>query len=184
MAICEFSVDALYLTCVHCQKQFKHVATLVEHLKTHGLKRYSCSLCSAFKHAVPHYVKNHLRLVHNVSQTKVMPFDGLKTNPDKDYFAVMPKNALPKGIRVKGKSKDTFAPSEIDDIPRISMLRNVIRCSVCDFTTKVRMNLVKHLRLHLRSSSAEGKIKEVPFITAVNPVEISVDSTNYEKMTS
>ena len=28
VAICEFSVDALYLTCVHCQKQFKHVATL------------------------------------------------------------------------------------------------------------------------------------------------------------
>ena len=98
----------------------------------------------------------------------------------------MPKNALPKGIRISrfGRTKDTFAPSEIDDIPRKSMLRNVIRCSVCDFTTKVRMNLVKHLRLHLRSSSAEGKIKEVPFITAVNPVEISVDNTNYEKMTS
>ena len=157
----------------------------VEHLKTHGLKRYSCSLCSAFKHAVPHYVKNHLRLVHNVSQTKVMPFDGLKTNPDKDFFAVMPKNALPKGIKVSrfGRSKDTFSPSEIDDIPRISMLRNVIRCSVCDFTTKVRMNLIKHLRLHLRSSSTEGgKIKEVPFITAVNPVEIPDDKTNYERM--
>ena len=61
LAICEFSVDALYLTCFHCKKQIKHVATLVEHLKTHGLKRYSCSLCSSFKHAVPLYMKNHLR---------------------------------------------------------------------------------------------------------------------------
>ena len=97
VAICEFTCDALYLICFHCQKQFKHVATLVEHLKTHGLKRYSCSLCSTFKNAVPQYVKNHLRTVHNVAQTKIMPFDGLKTNPDKDYFVVMPKNALPAG---------------------------------------------------------------------------------------
>ena len=108
----------------------------------------------------------------------------------------MPKNALPKGIRISrfGRTKDTFAPSEIDDIPRKSMLRNVIRCSVCDFTTKVRMNLVKHLRLHLRASMTSscsssisgsgggGKIKEVPFITAVNPVEIQVDKTSYDKM--
>ena len=86
MAICEFSVDALYLSCFHCQKQSKHVATLVDHLKTHGLKRYSCSLCSSFKHAAPLYVKNHLRIVHNVAQTKIVPVDVFKTHPDKDYF--------------------------------------------------------------------------------------------------
>ena len=53
--------------------------------------------------------------MHNVSQTKIMPSEWLKTNPDRDYFVVMPKNALPKGIRVasSGKTKDTFAPSEI-----------------------------------------------------------------------
>ena len=166
MAICEFSVDALYLSCFHCQKQSKHVATLVDHLKTHGRKRYSCSLCSTFKHAAPLYVKNHLRIGHNVTQTKIVPVDVFKSHPDKDYFIVMPKNALPKGIRTStsSKAKDTFAPEEIADIPKISMFRHLIRCSVCDFVTKVRLNLVKHLRLHLR-------LDNVPFITPVNPVE-------------
>ena len=166
MAICEFSVDALYLSCFHCQKQSKHVATLVDHLKTHGRKRYSCSLCSTFKHAAPLYVKNHLRIVHNVAQTKIVPVDVFKTHPDKDYFIVMPKNALPKGIRTStsSKAKDTFAPEEIEDIPKISMFRHLVRCSVCDFVTKVRLNLVKHLRLHLR-------LDNVPFITPVNPVD-------------
>ena len=87
------------------------------------------------------------------------------------------------GIRVTSKKnsrkKDTFAPSEIEKIPRISMFRSVVRCSVCDFVTKVRLNLVKHLRLHLRTDEA----KEVPFITPVNPVDNS-DVTNYERMTS
>ena len=36
VAICDFSTDALYLVCYHCQKQSKHVATLVDHLKSHG----------------------------------------------------------------------------------------------------------------------------------------------------
>ena len=140
-----------------------------------GRKRYSCSLCSAYKNAVPIGVKNHLRFSHNVTQTKIVAVDCLKTNPDKDYFIVTPKNALPKGIRTSGKSKDTFAPSEIEDIPKISMFRHFIRCSVCDFVTKVRLNLVKHLKLH-------HKIDNVPFITPVNPATTTSDA--FARMTS
>lgn len=176
VAICEYSVDALYLICYHCQKQSKHVATLVDHMKTHGRKRYSCSLCSSFKNAVPLYVRNHLRLSHNVQQSKIVPVDCMKTNPDKDYFIVIPKNALPKGIRSGSSGKatiDTFSPSEIALIPKISMFRNLIRCSVCDFVTKVRLNLVKHLKLHLRLQDEQ---KPVPFITPVNPVESKSES--------
>ena len=40
VAICEFSVNQMYLACRHCDKQFKHVPTLLEHLKTHGVRRY------------------------------------------------------------------------------------------------------------------------------------------------
>ena len=34
VAICDFT--DLHLICYHCQKQSKHVATLVDHLKSHG----------------------------------------------------------------------------------------------------------------------------------------------------
>ena len=41
VAICELSVNQMYLACFHCDKQFKHVPTLLEHLKTHGVRRYT-----------------------------------------------------------------------------------------------------------------------------------------------
>ena len=128
---------------------------------------------------MPNYVKNHLRLVHNVTQTKIVPVNPMRTHPDYDYFIVMPKNALPKGIRIStagGKVKDTFSPTEMDDIPKTSMFRHLIRCSVCDFVTKVRLNLIKHLRLHLRKD-------HVPFITPVNPVETKSESA-FSRMSS
>ena len=42
------------------------------------------------------------------------------------------------------------------------MFRSLIRCSVCDFVTKVRQNLVKHLKLHLRKERAAP-------VTPINP---------------
>lgn len=43
------------LACFHCKRQFKHVTTLLDHLKAHGPRRYSCGLCSKFKvrHVMP-----------------------------------------------------------------------------------------------------------------------------------
>jgi hypothetical protein len=43
--VCELSVENLYYTCFHCAKQFKHVPTLLEHLRSHALKRFFCGLC-------------------------------------------------------------------------------------------------------------------------------------------
>ncbi len=43
--MCELSVENLYYTCFHCAKQFKHVPTLLEHLRSHALKRFFCGLC-------------------------------------------------------------------------------------------------------------------------------------------
>jgi hypothetical protein len=40
ISICEFSANAVYLDCYHCKKPFKHVNTLIDHLKNHGLKRF------------------------------------------------------------------------------------------------------------------------------------------------
>jgi hypothetical protein len=175
VAICEFSANQVYLVCFHCSKQLKHVPTLLEHLKTHGVRRYACSLCP-YKAAVPLNVKNHLRQSHKVPNTKLVPVDPLRNNQDVDQFLMMPKNALPKGIRITAGSsstKDTFAPDEINSIPRTSMFRLLVRCSVCDFVTKVRFNLVKHLRLHQKceaknKSSDDADIVPPP-ITPINP---------------
>ena len=153
LQICELSEDSTYLNCAHCDRSFKHVGTLMDHLKGHGPKRYSCSLCSTYRAAVPTSVKNHMRSVHHVNSYKMIPMVPARTNPDLDSFIVLPKNSIPKGVRLTAtgpKSKDTFSPDQIDSIPRHSVFKVPIRCSVCDFMTKVRQNMVKHLRLHLR----------------------------------
>ena len=49
LAICEFFEDSTYLNCAHCDRSFKHVGTLLDHMKGHGPKRYSCSLCSGYR---------------------------------------------------------------------------------------------------------------------------------------
>ena len=56
-----------------------------------------------------------------------------------------------------------------------SFFRHFVRCSVCDFVTKVRLNLVKHLKLHL-------KVDNVPFITPVNPATSASEA--FSRMTS
>ncbi len=48
ISICEYSVNAIYLDCFHCKKPFKHVNTLIDHLKNHGLKRWRLFLIHVF----------------------------------------------------------------------------------------------------------------------------------------
>ena len=168
VSICEFSVDAMFLSCYHCERDFKHAASLVDHLKSHGIKRYACSLCSAYKSAVPMYVKNHMKAAHKVSTFKMVPIQPLKNNHDTDKFICLPKNSIGKGLG-HVKTKDTFSPDQISKIPRVSMFRHLIRCSVCDFMTRVRQNMVKHLWLHQKSGKEVHEEKIIPFITPINP---------------
>jgi len=73
-------------------------------------------LCSTYKCASPALIKNHLRVIHKVSNVKILPLDGLKTNPDEDFFVGTPKNGLPRGMNLGpgARAKDTFSPDEIE----------------------------------------------------------------------
>ena len=48
------------------------------------------------------------------------------------------------------KTKDFYSPEEVDQVVGPSMFHKVVRCSECDFGSRVKQNLLKHLRLHLR----------------------------------
>ena len=129
---CSLSQVGNYLTCFHCKKQLKHVPTLLEHLKSHGLKRYLCSLCPTYRSAFPINVKTHMKNEHRASNNFKMYSlnSGNLENPEEEYFLVLPKHSLPKGnITSKGtKIKDTYGPDEIDSIPPRSMTRLLLRC--------------------------------------------------------
>ena len=129
---CNFSQVGNYLTCFHCTKQLKHVPTMLEHLKCHGLKRYICSLCTRYRSAIAMSVKTHMKNEHKSSNNfKLCSLNTDPSNPEDEMFLVMPKNCVPRGKLVARGAKimDTFSPDEIDSVPHRWMTRMLLRCS-------------------------------------------------------
>lgn len=90
LLVCDLARASSSLTCVHCKKQFKYVNSLLEHLRTHGTRRFSCALCS-FRAPVPQQVAKHLKQRHRVGSTRVVPLNPLRTDPETAVFVVFPK---------------------------------------------------------------------------------------------
>jgi hypothetical protein len=90
LLVCDLARASSSLTCVHCKKQFKYVNSLLEHLRTHGTRRFSCALCS-FRAPVPQQVAKHLKQRHRVGSTRVVPLNPLRTDQETDLFVVFPK---------------------------------------------------------------------------------------------
>lgn len=90
LLVCDLARASSSLTCVHCKKQFKYVSSLLEHVRTHGTRRFGCALCS-FRAPVPQQVAKHLKQRHRVGSTRVVPLDPLRTDPETAMFVVFPK---------------------------------------------------------------------------------------------
>jgi len=172
--VCEFS--EIQFDCFHCLEQFNLVPDLLEHLKIHGPNRFSCGLCK-YKSPLSTSVKSHLKLSHKVGITKMLPVTKTKNSHEDDSFVIVPEKAIFHFEKSK-HAKDSFTPDEIEIIPpKPEICRNPIRCHICDFSTKVRSNLVKHLKLHLAGVNP-------PDIAPVNPSPIVDEGyeSNYNRM--
>ena len=188
LAFCDHKGSDQDYTCYHCHSEHKHIPGLLEHIKTHAAKRLTCSLCS-FKTNVMVALKQHGRTEHKVTQLKFLPLKPNQTNPEEDPFVMVPKNTLAKTAR--SRHKEVFSPSDLNSIPiKPDIYKYLIRCSICDFSTKVKNNLVKHLHLHVKKEKlhAAGSLKEaiLPALTPVNPPPILVreeeEGTNYKSL--
>ncbi|XP_076396772.1 uncharacterized protein LOC100877621 isoform X2 [Megachile rotundata] len=165
------------LNCVHCNKRFIKVGFLLEHLKSHGLKRFGCSLCK-MRCTVGYQAIAHMKMKHKYAYSKLVPAD--PKNPSVDgLFIVQPvfqsgerkgkkrkstKSADKEGEKVSTDlEKFSFGPDEIDSLPLQAIYIRAVQCAVCPYTTKVRTNIIRHLRLHAIDES-------VPESGPVNPV--------------
>ncbi|XP_011707747.1 PREDICTED: uncharacterized protein LOC105462666 isoform X3 [Wasmannia auropunctata] len=168
------------LCCPHCKKTkaFIKICLLLEHIKTHGLKRFGCSLCK-LRYSVSYQATAHMKSKHKFNNTKLVPAD--PTNPSVEGLFVV--HGVPYGSaerrtrkRKGGRSaaeqesektadngKLSFSPDEIERLPRQAIYNREVRCAVCPYTTKVRTNIIRHLQLH-------AKDETVPEIGPVNPV--------------
>ena len=184
---CKLSNSATSYNCYHCSKAHIHIAALMEHLKTHALKRISCSLCD-FKSSTVMLVKNHSKVTHKMVNTRLLPVHNNKNNLEEDFFVLIPRNAFSKVT--KSRYKDTFAPSDISLIPvKPDIYKHLIRCSLCDFATRVRNNLVKHLKLHNKMDKlvnlGSEEIHPIATVAPVNPPPVEeTESSAMSRMTS
>jgi len=174
LLVCEFS--EVHFNCYHCSHIFEDVRDLLEHVKIHGAKRFICSMCN-FKSPLQTSAKSHFKDSHQVNQIKTLPLIKGKNNPEKDSFVIMPKRAI-LSVQKSKNVKCVFTPDTIDMIPlKPDIYQNPVRCGICDFSTKIRSNIVKHLRRH-----AAGL--KPPDITPVNPSPIFDEGfeSNYIRM--
>lgn len=74
------------LFCPHCRKRFVKIGLLLEHMKTHGLKRFGCSLCK-YRYSVSYQATAHMKQKHKLYNTKLMPAD--PTNPSTDGLFIV-----------------------------------------------------------------------------------------------
>ncbi|XP_046589049.1 uncharacterized protein LOC107227843 isoform X2 [Neodiprion lecontei] len=177
LSTCTADNDIKSLICAHCKKRFVKVGFLLEHLKTHSLKRFGCSLCS-MRCTMPYQAMSHMKSKHKFASNKLVPAD--PKNPSTDgLFVVQPiRGATEKGrgkkrtpTKVSDKENEksidveklSFNPDEIESLPRQAIYNREVMCAVCPYRTKVRTNMIRHLQLHAKDES-------VPESGPVNPV--------------
>lgn len=138
-----------------------------------------------------------MRIRHKVAVIVITALDPKKNDMDKDEFIVRPKvtrkstgespggaqsNKEPSAIASAEEeskiTKTSYAPSEIESLPRQAIYSSELKCALCNYATKVRTNLVRHLEFH----SME---KEVPTTAPVNPVPcLEKNEKMFDKMTN
>lgn len=181
LCVCDMSREGV-LRCPHCSRPFKAFNTLVDHLRIHGVPRYSCSLCT-YRATTPTAVAKHLKHQHKVSYTETVPVDRFLNNPETDMFVVCPKvKGRPKRNLTGRVVKTVYRPEEIHLLPMSAILKDPIECSVCAFKTKVRSNMKRHLGLHL---DPDVDPADIPTVEVVNPVPcLERNEKMFDKMTN
>lgn len=172
LQVCDLSQDSTILKCYHCGKQCRHLSTLLDHLRVHGPKRYYCGVSGCdYRATMVHYFKNHNKQVHRCAGFKQLLKDPKNRDPDTQEFVVYPKDAVPVNREGHKKRKNEYAVEDLPRIPRVHISYQDLKCYHCSFTSKVRLNLVKHIKLHEKYPDGIPQRLNVKDITS-NPIPV------------
>ena len=182
--MCDLARDSRILTCRHCGKNMKQVANLMDHLRVHGVKRFSCGLCN-FRSYLACQVKKHMKTIHKTPvvdevNTGYGPGPAINENAQ---FSFYPRELMAK-LRLRPRQKSVKSKSytchDVTSIPKKSIFSSPIRCGHCGYSSKIRSNIIRHLSLHrFTDSSAPSSENEeivpkviIPHQDPVNPVPL------------
>ncbi|KAL4704386.1 hypothetical protein ACJJTC_017620 [Scirpophaga incertulas] len=172
------------LQCAHCNHSVTSHEDLIRHyIIDHYKLIYTCSIChEAFYSAST--ARQHIKVVHKVGRTVIWE---LGNEPGGTHYVIShaknppanAKAAAAKPARGAGAGTGTgtgrrksaaaerralrYGPGDIDRLPINPILDALVTCALCEFSTKVRLNMVRHLQMHKESQPA-------PSTAPVNPV--------------
>lgn len=134
-------------------------------------------------------IRAHMKKVHKIHSVVAIPVDPLKKDLNKDYFILRPppdgtKSAAPQvnvdktPLPEDNDMKLKYLPTEAEELPRSAIFSRNLQCALCSYSSKVRMNLVRHFQFHAAST-------EVPTSAPVNPVPcLEKNEKMFDKMTN
>ena len=102
LLMCDLARDSRLLTCRHCGKTSKHVTHLIEHLRLHGVKRYSCGLCN-YRACQSAIVRKHMKTTHRVGIVDDVPMGSGPINTELCQYTLYPREMVKKFISAKSK---------------------------------------------------------------------------------
>ncbi|KAJ1524151.1 hypothetical protein ONE63_010679 [Megalurothrips usitatus] len=163
---CGLANNASSLSCLHCQSLFRHPSTLIEHLPKHGIPRYICGFCNDFRTTHPKIATRHVKQKHKTSAVEMVLQNENDSDPDTAVYIVRPKENILKRGKAKIQSfanKTTYAPEERELLPNPAVFTRDVTCTVCQYSTKVRSNMMRHLEQHAMGSEPSS-------VPVLNPV--------------
>lgn len=160
--------------CIHCSRAFEHPVALKTHMKEHSVHRFFCCYCDETT-ATHQDMKQHFCAAHKRSKTTIYALNDTKRNPEVDVFVVYPggtkeeKNfglKLIKRMQEMRSDKKSYLPDEVDLMPQANIYSDNIFCALCQYKTKVRLNMLRHLANCREDGTAAAAAANDP----VNPV--------------
>ncbi|CAH2052792.1 unnamed protein product, partial [Iphiclides podalirius] len=177
------------IACAHCPFIGPRDVVANHYLSDHSLSqetitRYVCGVCDN-RYVTFGFVKKHLKDDHRMEK---LTSKSLHSKDGEYYFVVddagtnklATKRKLPKQYKLKSAEPPVkmkkFGPSDVVNLPINPILDELVYCALCEFSTKVRLNMVRHLQLHAEQ-------QPVPQTAPVNPVpHLETNEKHFDKM--
>ncbi|XP_075156837.1 small ovary isoform X2 [Haematobia irritans] len=193
--------------CPHCSAQYHRPAGIKAHIKSHARSRYFCYLCEETSSnpdkMLKHFSEKHWRTLNmftkELLKAKVVTNpDGTEQIQDSCYYLVYTSDLSDTDVRKYGEklilewqrkksgSKTHFKSSEIDLLPIPPIYQREVNCGECEYKTKVRTNMYRHLLMHKQNANQPNSTGTmVASVDPVNPVPcLNSNEKFFDKMTN
>ncbi|XP_071443153.1 uncharacterized protein [Hetaerina americana] len=191
MKSCPHSKNTKEYMCPHCNRKFKSLPPVLKHLRAHGKKSYVCMICGYQGYNMSLAVR-HVKFRHRTHSATVSPLTDWK-EPEELHSSVKDQKLVvvaPKEVSLSCLLRKRFIPDDADFLPLPCVYNNEAKCGRCSYSTKIRVNMRRHLHLHLRFNQMAEVITDANLVPwsikdIINPMPcLEGKELMFDKMTN